>query len=176
MRITEQQKAVLQVLADMGLLSAALVAPNVLKILHYREKGKRRRKTHDINNRILTDLVKKDLVFIHGRGKKRCVGLTVTGRRQLELAFYNSKNTSRSKGWTMIIYDITEKERIKRDYLRKDLQRLGFKKVQHSVWISPYQDKEIAALLRAKYKLGKELVIMRLKDIEGEAYLKRWFE
>ena len=39
MRITEQQKAVLQVLADMGLSSAALVAPNVLKILHGKGNG-----------------------------------------------------------------------------------------------------------------------------------------
>lgn len=41
--------------------------------------------------------------------------------------------------WRVVIYDIPEKNRNKRDKLRKWLKRFGFAQWQISVWVSPHQ-------------------------------------
>lgn len=40
--------------------------------------------------------------------------------------------------WIMVIFDIPEKKRFSRDFLRKTLYLLGYKMLQQSVWVSPY--------------------------------------
>lgn len=40
--------------------------------------------------------------------------------------------------WRLLVYDIPEKERGKRDRLRLYLKNLGFGKIQGSCWVSPY--------------------------------------
>lgn len=40
--------------------------------------------------------------------------------------------------WRLVIYDIPEKQRYKRDALRRYLKELGFGKIQESCWVSPY--------------------------------------
>lgn len=47
-------------------------------------------------------------------------------------------NRDRDGKWRMIIFDIPEKQRPMRDYLRSKIKQLGFKKWQHSTWITPY--------------------------------------
>lgn len=44
----------------------------------------------------------------------------------------------KDKKWVMIIFDIPEKKRKYRDELRGFLYSLGFKSLQKSVWVSPY--------------------------------------
>ncbi|MDD5585191.1 MAG: PaaX family transcriptional regulator C-terminal domain-containing protein [Candidatus Omnitrophica bacterium] len=40
--------------------------------------------------------------------------------------------------WRLLVYDIPEKERNKRDALRNYLKQFGFGKIQGSCWVSPY--------------------------------------
>ena len=47
-------------------------------------------------------------------------------------------NQGWDKKWRILIYDIPERYKIKREYLRKFLKNLGFGKVQDSCWVSPY--------------------------------------
>jgi len=50
--------------------------------------------------------------------------------------------------WRGIIFDIPELSRQERAFLRKELKCVGFKEVQKSVWLYPYDiEKEINALL-----------------------------
>ena len=41
-------------------------------------------------------------------------------------------------GWRLIFFDIPEKKRLFRDYLRKVLKIIGFKEFQKSIWAYPY--------------------------------------
>jgi phenylacetic acid degradation operon negative regulatory protein len=45
------------------------------------------------------------------------------------------------KKWRMVIFDIPEVTRRDRDFLRSQLQWLGFLELQKSVWIFPYEIK-----------------------------------
>jgi phenylacetic acid degradation operon negative regulatory protein len=40
--------------------------------------------------------------------------------------------------WRLLAYDVPEKEKVKRDALRRYLKELGFGKIQGSCWVSPY--------------------------------------
>ena len=52
--------------------------------------------------------------------------------------YFYLKNTSNKNGKMMLImFDIPEKERSKRDWLRSQLKLFGFKQVQKSVWFGP---------------------------------------
>jgi DNA-binding transcriptional regulator PaaX len=41
--------------------------------------------------------------------------------------------------WKMVIFDIPERQRQVRTFLRSKLKALGFKKWQSSIWLSPYK-------------------------------------
>lgn len=48
------------------------------------------------------------------------------------------QNQKWDRKWRIVIFDIEEKERKNRDYLRIKLKEVGFGMIQESVWISPY--------------------------------------
>ena len=51
--------------------------------------------------------------------------------------------------WRIIIFDVPESKRRDRDFLRRELKWMGFKELQHSVWITPYDiESELLCLLK----------------------------
>lgn len=51
--------------------------------------------------------------------------------------------------WRAIIFDVPEKKRHQRNFLRKELKWMGFRELQHSIWITPYDvEKELLCLLK----------------------------
>jgi len=51
--------------------------------------------------------------------------------------------------WRVVIFDIPEKQRVKRDLLRQKLKDFDFKMIQKSVFVSPYIcEKEIKELCK----------------------------
>jgi len=42
------------------------------------------------------------------------------------------------KSWWILLYDVPEKLKLKRNCLREFIKSLGFSKLQNSCWISPY--------------------------------------
>ena len=55
--------------------------------------------------------------------------------------------------WRAIIFDVPEKKRHERNFLRRELKLMGFKELQHSIWITPYDiEKELLCLLKLWHK------------------------
>jgi len=51
--------------------------------------------------------------------------------------------------WRAIIFDVPEKNKRERNFLRRELKSIGFKELQHSIWITPYDiEKELLCLLK----------------------------
>jgi len=69
------------------------------------------------------------------RGKKR-YRATLKGKAKI-LRFFKKDKKWDSK-WRIVIFDIPERKRKMRNFFRGKLSWLGFKKLQESVWISPY--------------------------------------
>jgi len=73
------------------------------------------------------------------------ISLTEEGEKQALFAFIQAESALNKMGenkwdggWRMVFFDIPEKDRKYRDYLRKVLKVVGFKEFQRSIWIYPY--------------------------------------
>lgn len=79
--------------------------------------------------------------------------------------------------WRLLIFDIKEKHRIKRDALRGKIRELGLFKLQDSVWIYPYNFEKENKLLRDFFGLKeKEMQIITAEKIENNKEAKLFFK
>ena len=86
-------------------------------------------------------LRKRNLVYGKRRGKRLIFALTETGEqeaRKIRLKLEMAKLKRWDGKWRIIIFDVPEKLRGKRDLLRKELNNFGFAQLQRSVWAYPY--------------------------------------
>ncbi len=107
--------------------------------------------------------------------------LTKEGREQArKLSLLGSsikfkKSKYWDKKWRIVIFDIPEKDRGFRDVLRNHLRELDFKKLQHSVFVSPYAfERSILKLVRL-YQSEKYVRVITAIKIDNENKLKRYF-
>jgi len=97
---------------------------------------------------LIINLRKQGLVSRKEKTGKKFWQLTPKGEKELKKlkAYYRKNNlperkysSDASDAFTIIIFDVPEKERRKRDWLRKKLVEMKFKKLQGSVWIGKYR-------------------------------------
>lgn len=100
---------------------------------------------------------------------------TLKGRAKI-LSYIKQDNKWDGK-WRIVIFDIPEKKKKMRNYFRLKLQEIGFRKLQESVWVCPYNIanivEEIIDLCEAKpyihYLLVEEIddkkVLMKLFNL-----------
>tara|TARA_B100000378_G_scaffold237171_1_gene204269 strand:- start:374 stop:943 length:570 start_codon:yes stop_codon:yes gene_type:complete len=179
-RLSDNQKAILQILADIGTLSVALIAPNALQILKVRSNNKHYhyKKTY-IKNKVLRKMSERGLICIEERQGTSFARITSKGKEVLRKKTYSGvipRNKKWDKKWRIIVYDISEKYEGKRNLLRQALQRVGFKKIQGSVWVFPYECRQFLSLLRADLNLDKEIVYLETSFIENEEQILSWFK
>jgi len=73
------------------------------------------------------------LLRITQSGKKKLLGLLAKGKKRLPSA--QNYKAMPSPNWVMVVFDIPEKVKQKRAWLRSVLRELGFRLVQKSVWL-----------------------------------------
>jgi len=78
--------------------------------------------------------------------------------------------------WRILIFDIAERERIKREALRGKIKELGMYQLQKSIWIHPYDfSPEVEELKKFfRFKEG-ELMIITAEKMENEHFLRTRF-
>ncbi len=81
-------------------------------------------------------LEKKGYVDVNRKGKGKLYKITPYGKNKIRKYTFSKKDWD--KKWRIVVFDIPEKKRNFRDYFRYKLKELGFKKLQKSVWISPF--------------------------------------
>jgi DNA-binding transcriptional regulator PaaX len=82
-------------------------------------------------------LVKKrgrNIFYLTSKGKKEAILAFVGAEAQL----HKQNKRKWDGGWRIVFFDIPEKKRKYRDYLRVILKSIGFQEFQKSVWISPW--------------------------------------
>ena len=172
----EIQKVILKTIAAVGFLSVALMAPNALKML-----GSFGIKTSDGTKKAVMRsrkrLVQRGLLEYTPQGLLR---LTEKGKmklRQLELCDYALQKPKRwDKKWRVLIFDIKEERRSMRDKIRRALSIIGFVRLQHSVWVYPYDCEDVITLLKADFEIGKDLLYLIVDTIENDKKLKQIFK
>ena len=91
-------------------------------------------------NKTINYLQYKGYLHIKKIKNKKAVLLTSMGADKLLNIYYKIEGRPRRRDgkWQMVIFDIPEKIRKKRDYFRDGLKRLGYEKLQQSIWVCPY--------------------------------------
>lgn len=107
--------------------------------------------------------------------------LTKAGERKL--AYYRMRTLKEGftpkqwdGKWRMVVFDIAEHKRSRRDWLRRELRHVGFVRLQNSVWITPYSCEEFISLLKADGKLGASTLFAVIEKIEDDQLLKIRFQ
>lgn len=173
-------KIVLMTVAAAGVISMAVVAPNALQSLDmfYGDKKRKYNPKYHLNKTIIK-MKKRGLIkFKKIKGQ---IFLELTKKGEKELIKYQLKEAiikkpnKWDKKWRVIIFDIKERKRYVRDELRKQLNNLGFVKLQNSVWVHPYECEEIIVMLKAYLETGKDILYMTVEKIENDRWLKEEF-
>lgn len=176
------QVIALRTLYVTGALTAALVAPKMLKLFPILDRGKSRRKElYERADQALYRLRDKKLItFTKTDGRRPIVQLTASGETEITkiiLRQYKISETAVWNGkWHIIIFDIREKRRSVRDRLRALLAGAGMVRLQDSVWVHPYPCDELVTLLRANLKSGTgELLYFIAEGLESDRHLREHF-
>ena len=107
--------------------------------------------------------------------------LTEAGKRQVKYLSIFGKGVKIKKPkkwdklWRVVMFDIPEETRKFRDILRDHLKQIGFRELQHSVFIFPYPcEKELAALVDL-YSAKKYVRILTVKTVDNETIIRKLF-
>lgn len=132
--------------------------------------------------RVLKELEKKEIISIEKNGEE--VRVKTKGWLNPQILKYSLKGILEYKRkkkewkgkWFLVIFDVPEKQRNKRDYLRKFLRFIGFYPYQQSVYIYPFECKEEVALIKKIVEGGKYITYVIAESIENDQAVKRYFK
>ena len=173
-RKTKIQKIILASVATAGILSMAMLAPNAIQTLKLFDKRKSRTFRQTLNNS-RRRLIRTGLL----ENKEGFLKLTEKGRQKLEEFERRDYKLTRPKKWDqkwrVLIFDIPEKRKGTREKVRLTLQSLGFKHLQDSVSVFPYDCENLITLLKADFKIGKDMLYLIVEKIENDKNLIDYF-
>ncbi len=165
---------VLRTIEGVGLMSMALVAPNVVGAI-----GKMGFLPHQRDAERIKRAVDRLYALGHLKHANGKLALTLSGKKhlqKLDVQFRSWRPPARwDKRWRVLVFDIPETKRASRDKVRTTIQSIGFVQLQRSVWVYPYDCEEWITLWKTEFKLGSELLYMIVDSIEGDSLLKRQF-
>ena len=125
-------------------------------------------------------LKKNGLINFEDRNGQIFISLTKEGKKKAgkyQIDDLKIKNPKKWDGqWYILIFDITNKERLKREALRGKIKELGMLQLQKSVWIYPYDFNKEISLLRDFFRINRhDLQIITASKIENDGALKKHF-
>ena len=177
-KMTDLTQIILSLVAAGGFLALAAAVPGVLQIIGQYQKWQKSYRRRNYVNKRLELLIKRGWLKIVETKETRRLELTKKG--ELELERYQIVNkilkTKWDSRWRIVAFDIWERRRRTRDQLRMELQELGFKKMQNSVWVSPYDCADFIYLLKTDLNLGRALVFFEVAKLESEKYWRERFD
>jgi len=176
----EITKDILTWIAVAGLITIAATSPyfgtNLIRAFQRRKRyGKK--KVYDTFSR----LRREGYLKVEKHNHQIYISLTKEGRKKAGRFQVNGLKIEKPKHWDglwrIIIFDIIQPQRIKREALRGFLRRLELYPLQKSVWVHPYNCKDEIKLLRDFFGLGEnELRIIVAKDIGNDQAIKKYFK
>lgn len=169
------QKMILSAVKLTGMLTVAAVTPNVLGAMYKIGILPHPRQEESILNS-RKRLVKKGFL----KYENDILKITNTGRDYLtrEILFDDLIKDKKRKWdgkWRVLIFDIPVKRNNDREYIRNTLIAIGFMKLQHSVWIYPYDCEDLITLLKADMKIGRNVLYMIVEALEYDKPVREYF-
>ncbi len=174
----DYKKIILMTIATAGILAIAIVAPNALQVLKPFFKNKRKYNPEYYLNQKVKNLLKTGLLKIVIKNGKNFVSLTDKGERKLLYYKITEKKREHKKWdgkWRVVVFDVWENTRSKRDILRYEIRNFGFIQLQRSVWIYPYDCADFIELLKADLSFGKNIRYLLVEKLDHDEKLRKHF-
>jgi len=125
-------------------------------------------------------LNKKGLVNYEYKGKQVHISLTEEGKKRAQKYSIDDLKITKpkkwDKKWRVLIFDISEKRKNRRDALRGKIKELGLYQIQKSVWVCPYHfQKEIDVMKDFFGFKSYEMTTFIATELENENHLISYF-
>ena len=174
----DYKKIILMTIATAGILTVAIVAPNVLQTLKPLIKTKKKYNLKYYLNQKAKKLVKEGFLKVDIENGKQFLSLTDKGEQKLLYCkiTQKKKNTKWDGKWRVVIFDVWENVRAKRNLLRMEIKDFGFIQLQRSVWIYPYECAEFIELLKTDLSFGKNIRYMIVESLDYDEKLRKYFD
>lgn len=170
------QQIVLGTVAVAGILAVTMIAPNIFqaipRLLGDKYKFGYRART------AAGRLAQKGRVrFVDKHGKK-FIEITEKGRQAYALerarfSAYTNINKKWDRRWRIVIFDIPEEQRGKRERVRRLMREFGFLRLQDSVWVFPHDCEELITMMKAEMRIGKDILYIIADSIENDRWIRR---
>lgn len=128
----------------------------------------------------ISNLKRSGYIMIKEIKDKKRLYLTSKGRVEIIKNIFKQKAMKEKKWdgkWRAIIFDIPETSKKDRDFLRRELAWIGFKELQKSVWLYPYEiEKELKALLELwKVDFAGDIRFLTIEQLKEDKDLQKRF-
>jgi len=130
--------------------------------------------------RVLKQLEKRQLINLERKGDE--VYVTLKDKDDVSVIKYSLRellNLKKKKDWRgrwfMVVFDVPEIERSKRNYLRGFLREIGFYPYNQSVYVFPYECEKEISLVKKIVEGGKYISYIIAERLERENQLKTYF-
>jgi CRISPR/Cas system-associated endoribonuclease Cas2 len=125
-------------------------------------------------------LKRKGLLEVEYRGPQMYITLTEKGVKRAGKYKINDLEIKKpevwDKKWRVLIFDISDKHKIKREALRGKLKQLRLFQLQKSVWVCPYEFQDVVKILREFFGLtDDEMKIIVASEIENDQKMRSFF-
>lgn len=170
-----QAKEMLMLLAGVGGLSLGVLVPGIARMA-LTEMNKRKR---EIYLQRINRWKKRKWVAIKETVDGPIVEITQDGIKQALSYKLNQMKVKTPKKWDgkwrVIIFDVAEKNRKRRNQFRTSLQNLNFCKLNKSVWVHPYPCFEEIEFLRQISGIGNNVTYILAERLETSEQLHTRF-
>lgn len=132
------------------------------------------------------NLIKRKLAYAHRQGYLNRYGddkhphyqLSEAGEQRLAQLTFQSLRFDPKKWdqcWRILIFDIPEPKRAVRDMVRRLVKQAGMRKLQRSVWVTPFDcEKQFEILCRA-YNIKQYLLLVETRNLPDYLGLRKYW-
>lgn len=160
-----------------GILITGALCPGLLRaVVGFRKKHP----SHAALYQTIIRLDKKGWIVARRNPSGWKISATKRGKQELEEYELGHKHLQRPKKWDgcwhILSFDVPEKQKWRREKIRTILRTLGFTRLQDSIWVYPFECRNVLDLLRTRYGVRAEALYIRADHIDNDRWLKKEFD
>lgn len=126
-------------------------------------------------------LKNKGLINLDYKGKQLYISLTEEGQARAKKYWIDDLEIIKPKKWDrkwrIMIFDVKNEQRTKREALRGKIKELGLYQIQKSVWVYPYDFEKEARVLKEFFGFSsEEMKIITASKIENDEAIRKHFD
>ena|SRR3989344_1147934 len=169
------KKAILSAVQIAALTGVAVTIPNLPSALYKLGLINTDRNTAVIP-RARNRYLKAGLLSHDKKGFLRLTSKGELALRRMQGGNVSAVSSKRWDGrWRVLAFDVSEKRKHLRPKIREALRAVGFIRLQDSVWIYPHDCEDFIVLLKADFRIGKEMLYMIVDELESDSWVRQRF-